>query len=347
MLRAMSARVALFSPVGLTAARGNAVTVARIARGLAERGVAARVWDVSAEPAARVRDEVRAFRPEVLHAFHARHAGPLAAALAGEVAAPLVVTLTGTDANHDLEDPAAGPVVRAVLRAAALVTVFDARVAAALPEVRPRVATVAQAVRFAAEAPFELASRWALPAERVLFVVPAGIRPVKDPALAARALDAVVARRGHVRLLYAGPILDAAEGHALQALLADRPWARHVGVVPHAAMPALLRLADVVVNCSVSEGGMANAVLEAQALGRAVLARDIAGNRALVQEGITGLLFGDAAGLAAQALRLVDDPPLRARLGAAGRARVERCFAPAREIEGYLAVYRRVAAVPA
>src|SRR5207248_5688593 len=121
----------------------------------------------------------------------------------------------------------------------------------------------------------------------------------------------------------------------------------HLGAVPHAQMKSLLTRADVVLNCSISEGGMANSVLEALALGRAVLAADIEGNRSLIEEGVTGLLFRDEDELEHQATRLVLDPVLRARLGSAGRELVERCYPPAREIEGYLEVYRGLAPVSA
>ena len=87
----------------------------------------------------------------------------------------------------------------------------------------------------------------------------------------------VAASDPRLRLLYVGPILDPGEGEALQRALAPRPWARHVGSVPQAQMASLLAQADVVLNCSVSEGGMANSVLEALALERAVLVSDIAG----------------------------------------------------------------------
>jgi len=83
------------------------------------------------------------------------------------------------------------------------------------------------------------------------------------------------------------------------------------------------------------------------ALGRAVLAADIEGNRSLIEEGVTGLLFRDEDELEHQATRLVLDPVLRARLGSAGRELVERCYPPAREIEGYLEVYRGLAPVSA
>jgi len=112
-------------------------------------------------------------------------------------------------------------------------------------------------------------------------------------------------------------------------------------------MPSLLARADVVLNCSISEGGMANSVLEAQALGRAVLAADIPGNRALVEHEVTGLVFASDAELQAAALRLARDAALRARLGAAGGARVAERYPPAREVDGYREVYRRLIPVRA
>jgi len=238
-----------------------------------------------------------------------------------------------------------------VLEGATAVTAFDAsigeRVAAVLPDVRARLVTVPQAVRFAATEPFDLDARWALPADRVLFVLPAGIRPVKAPLRPLVPFDRVVAADPRVRLLYVGPVLDPAEGEALGLALGRRPWARYVGPIAHGAMPSLLARADVVLNCSISEGGMANSVLEAMALGRAVLAADIAGNRALVEPEVTGLVFHTDAELEADALRLARDAALRARLGAAGRALVAERYPPEREIRGYLEVYRRLIPVRA
>ena len=68
----------------------------------AQRGLDVRVWDLSATPPATIEAEIEGYRPALLHAFHARRAGPLALDLASRLGVPLVVTLTGTDANHDL-----------------------------------------------------------------------------------------------------------------------------------------------------------------------------------------------------------------------------------------------------
>jgi len=127
-----------------------------------------------------------------------------------------------------------------------------------------------------------------------------------------------------VRLLYVGPVLEAAEGEALARALgaglgaaprSDRAWRDTLA----------LERADVVLNCSISEGGMANSVLEAMALGRAVLAADIPGNRALVEPEVTGVLFSTDAELEAGALssgarRVAARAARRGRTGAGERA---------------------------
>ena len=341
--------LAILTPFAFPSVRGNAVTVDRIVRGLRARGLSVRTWDLSVSDEEGVAAEVEDWGPALIHGFHAYRAGPLALRLARRLEVPLVVTLTGTDANHDLVDPGRAETVRRVLEGASAVVAFHEsileRVLEVVPDARPRITVVPQAARLDGGERFELSTRWALPSDRVLFLMPAGIRMVKVPRRPLRPLDGLVATLPHLRLLYAGPVIDPAEGEALRRALAGRPWARHVGAVPHVQMASLVSQADVVLNCSISEGGMANSVLEAMALGRSVLAADIPGNRALVEDGVTGLLFGDDPSLAEAAARLARDPALRARLGRQARAVVEQRYPPSREIDGYAALYRRHAGV--
>src|SRR2546428_1025541 len=179
------ARVAVLTPFAFPSVRGNAITTERIVAGLRERGEDVAVWDLSSVAEADVAADVEAWRPALVHAFHAYRSGPLALRLARRLEVPLVVTLTGTDANHELLDPQHAPVVRRVLEGAAAVTAFDAsigeHVAAVLPDLRARLVTVPQAVHFAAAEPFDLEPRWRLPAHRPLFLLPAGIPPGKAP----------------------------------------------------------------------------------------------------------------------------------------------------------------------
>jgi glycosyltransferase involved in cell wall biosynthesis len=344
MLAPMPARVAILTPYGPPAPRGNAVTVARIARALERSGVELSLWDLSTGDEASITAGIAAYTPALIHAFHAYRTGPLAMRLALQGRVPFVVTCTGTDANHDLEDPSRAEVVKKVLEEAGRVTVFHSsiadRILTVLPELREALTVVPQSVDLPMRETFDLAARWPLPPGRVLFVLPAGIRGVKNPALPLAPLGRLVKALPEIRLLYVGPVLNAVVGRELERELAGLSWARHIGAVPHAQMGSLLSQADVVVNSSISEGGMANSVLEALWLGRAVLASDIDGNRSVIDHGETGLLFRDEAELEQGAAALVRDPELRGRLGRAGRELVVRNYPPGQEVEGYKQVYR-------
>ncbi len=100
---------------------------------------------------------------------------------------------------------------------------------------------------------------------------------------------------------------------------------------------------DVSVLTSLKEG-CSNVVLESMAAGRPVVVTDVGGNRELVENGVTGYLVpaGDAAGIARHVLELLNDPDLRRRMGAAGRARVRSKFTVDRMVEDTVAFYLSV-----
>jgi glycosyltransferase involved in cell wall biosynthesis len=344
--REVLVRAALLTPFDFPSVRGNAITVNRVARGLRERGVELRVWDCSITSPSQLAAEVEAYRPQLIHAFHAYRVGLLALRLARSLEAPLLVTITGTDGNHDLFDAERAQTVRRVLEGASTVTVFHdsmrEKIVGALPDLAARMEVIPQSVRLEEGPPYLLAERVELPSDAVIFLFPAGIRMVKNPFFPLAPFDRLVGRFPMVRLLYAGPILDHAEGEQLLDALAGRPWVAYLGVVPHLQVRSLLEATHVVLNCSISEGGMANSVLEAMACARPVLASNIEGNRSLVEDGVSGFLFTGLEEFEAKAARLVEDPALRRRLGLAGQSRILALYPPEREIESYLVQYRRM-----
>lgn len=342
----MAARVALLSPFASPSVRGNAITVERVARGLRQREVEVRVWDLSTVPEGAVEHQIVQYGPALIHSFHALRTGPTALRLARRASVPLLVTTTGTDVNRDLAEPDTEAVVRRVLEGASAVSVFHesmaAAIMAAMPEIAARIVVVPQSVAFEPATGHWPVAAALQRAPGPIVLLPAGLRKVKQPTLPLEPLARLRPEHPGLELLYVGPLLDPAEGEAFGRALAAHPWARHLGAVPHNRMPALMELADVVLNCSQSEGGMANSVLEALSLGRAVLASNIPGNRSLVEDGVTGFLFDSPDELSAKADRLLKDPDLRARLGQAGRERVSARYGPDREIDGYLAAYTRL-----
>ncbi len=74
--------------------------------------------------------------------------------------------------------------------------------------------------------------------------------------------------------------------------------------------------------------GLPNVLMEAQAFAVPVLATDVSGIPELVTHGKTGWLVNerDPRGLAEAIRRLIDDPVLRLRLGAAGGRNVRAHF---------------------
>ena len=105
----------------------------------------------------------------------------------------------------------------------------------------------------------------------------------------------------------------------------------------------LLAACDVYVNASVSEG-VSLTILEAMAAALPVVATRVGGTPEVVLDGTTGLLVAprSAEALAAAITALAADPGLRARLAAAGRARVEVEFTIERMVEDYAREYSRL-----
>lgn len=338
--------VLLVVPPQLPPSAGNVVTAARLAQGLAAAGVAARVL-----PADALHEEPQPEPGTVVHALHAVAAGVPAARWARGV--PVVWTFTGTDLASEalapLQPAASGVAAFVVYHAEAL-----AQVRALLPGSAGRLRIIPPAVApallqpAALRRPAHLGAAGAIrPVARpheVVLLLPAGLRPVKDPDLAVAVLDHLRRAGVPARLWIAGPPRERGFAAEFLERIAAKPFVQHLGEVPPERMPALYLRADIVLNTSRAEG-MSNALLEAMALGRAVLATDIPGNRAAIQTGKTGVLAG-AAELPGAALGLAQAPHLRRRLGQNARRWVLAHCDPRREIQAHLSLYRALLAAP-
>jgi len=101
------------------------------------------------------------------------------------------------------------------------------------------------------------------------------------------------------------------------------PQVLHVGAVSPEALPRWLGACDVVALPTRAEGSP-NAIAEALACGRAVVASDLPAVRDLVDQDCARLVAADDVQALGSALRAVlEDPALRARMEAAARRRAE------------------------
>jgi glycosyltransferase involved in cell wall biosynthesis len=91
---------------------------------------------------------------------------------------------------------------------------------------------------------------------------------------------------------------------------------------------SFMKAFDIFVLPTITTEHCSNAIVEAMACAKPVIASRVGGNPDLVVDGGTGLLVeaGDSAGLANAIQRLAADPALRLRMGTAGRARIEDEF---------------------
>ncbi|MFO7320696.1 MAG: glycosyltransferase family 4 protein [Chloroflexota bacterium] len=105
----------------------------------------------------------------------------------------------------------------------------------------------------------------------------------------------------------------------------------------------VMAAADVLV-CSSQFESYGMAIVEAMACAKPVVATRRGGPSETVVHGETGFLVdpGDAEGLARHVITLLQNPDLRARIGAAGRARVEARFSAQAQARDFMAVADRV-----
>lgn len=338
-------KVAIITPSYFPSVRGNSITVQRIASWLFDQGLEVEVFSLERyrEGLAPLYPQLRALRPDLLHGFNASRSGGIVVEVAEELQVPSVITATGTDVNHDLFHPERRPFILDVLRKADAIVVFHEvikqKIVAEVPEVQGKIRVIKQTVR-CEEKRYDLRGKLEFREGDVVFLLPAGIRRVKNVTFCVKPLADLQRRHSQVRLVFVGPIIEEEEGRKLLTVLEDLPWAFYLGSVSHEELCAMLHEVDVVLNTSISEGGMANAILEAMSRGVPVLASDIEGNRSVIRDGIDGLLFASEEEFVQKAEALIVDKRLRRRLGKTAKERIKREFPPEEEIQEYLALYQ-------
>jgi len=275
---------------------GNWVSAERFRAGLEGLGHQVSIRDTPVKAEVEFRESLVAERPEIALLLHAYRSGrPWLEASTG-LHIPYVVMLTGTDVNLGLDDPQQASLIRTVLMQAAAVLHQNPLLASELTASHPQTASRLQYVPAGivlGKEPYPLRLKHNLPPERALFLCPAGLRPVKGLIEALELFDRADPSTLRLLVAFCGPILDETYARRFFDALAGREWARYLGVIPTGAMTAAMHDADVILNNSWSEG-LSNTLLEAAALGKPILARNIPGNAAVVTHGVNGLLYDDS-----------------------------------------------------
>lgn len=145
----------------------------------------------------------------------------------------------------------------------------------------------------------------------------------------------------HFGLVGGGTSLAEMKGLAVHLGIAD--YVTFTGRVPDEEMLAMLNTADVCVNPDVANAmndkSTMNKIMEYMALGKAIVQFDLAEGRVSAQGASLYAKRNDCADLAEKILELLDDPPRRQQMGAAGRRRVLDELSWDHEVPKLLAAY--------
>lgn len=296
-----------------------------------------------------LRRAIRSYRPDVLYAHGNGPARAAVLATRGVAGRPYLVTI---EHNHYSTYPWRLRPVRDLANRL-LLPLADHVVGVApeivedledlFPGVRGKTSTIpppftrwSRAVELAQA---DVAHPWFREGELPVVVSVANIHPRKDPETLVRAMVRVNEHSPTAtRLALIGQPSDPQLASRLIDIAREGGIGEHVALLGFQANPLAYVARSSIFALTSRNEGMPIALLESMALGIPIVSTDCpSGPRYLLEDGKYGELapVGDAEGVAAAILRLLNDPEHARRLGQQGTARVER-FTPERITEDYL-----------
>ena len=154
---------------------------------------------------------------------------------------------------------------------------------------------------------------------------------------------ALVNKQNPATLLIIGEVRQGEDQKTLDEFRLSHPDSRIIvtGYVAHHELPAYYSLINVFVHPSLRDG-MPNAVLEAMACEKTVVATPVGGVKDIIQDGVNGMLVNvnDAEGLAEKIAEALSQPEKREQLGRSAREAILCQYTPENELQANLKVYQ-------
>ncbi|RDD41084.1 Glycosyltransferase 1 domain-containing protein 1 [Trichoplax sp. H2] len=167
-----------------------------------------------------------------------------------------------------------------------------------------------------------------------IFLLVAGIRPIKDPLFLADAVSEWHRKDPSIYLVIIGPEIDTEFSYKMKENLLRYTGVYYVDSIPQPKLHMALRQCTALVNSSINEG-MCGVILEAMNLGTPVIARRNAGNCEIVDHLKTGLLFNTPEEFIGLAKYLLSSHQLRDALVRHAVNYVEAEHSLSKEMETY------------
>ena len=286
---------------------------------------------------------------DVLHAYFLTQAGFIAAQAGHYLGLPSVVSARGNDVERAVFDPGRAAHVLFALQRASAVTANAAELARKAQALVPglEVSVIPNGIDADHFRPVErsgqLAERLGISAASLIGFA-GELREKKGLGPLLSAFSEIGESRPAV-LLIVGAIRPGEDQGAVDSFLAAHPAVRIVvtGSIPQKDLPAYYALMDVFVMPSLRDG-LPNALLEAMACGRPVVATRVGGMPDAVTDSRDGRLVPprDPSALTQAVGALLANPDLARQYGRSARETIVTRFTPRSELEANLAVYRRL-----
>jgi glycosyltransferase involved in cell wall biosynthesis len=282
--------------------------------------------------ARRVADAIRESRCHIVHG-HLSYSSTLVPVAARLAKRPSVCTLYGLPQHGNGREALKERLcVAAAGRSSALIFVSEAALQqfAARYRRRPswRVLRNGLDVKTWSPGPGRLPHNLRIPDRAPVVSIIGALRATKGHALAIAAWHSVLSRVPEARLLIVG---DGPERATLRRQV-QRAGLQHRVVFAgriddERKRVDIARASDIALLPSYGEA-LPMALIEASACARPVIATNVGGVREVVCDGVSGKLIppGEITAIADAVIELLQDPPLRARMGQAGRPLVQRRF---------------------
>ena len=324
--------------------RGNKLTSERLQVGLSRRG-----WNIelisleSADWQDILDKNLRKERYSLIHGLNITHFTRVLSAFPDITHLPLLLTTTGTDVNYDLvlnREPEIAKTLNAVDYIVIFTDYFRIVFKELYPEDYDKLVTIPQGVSLEkGDEPNR--SQLGLNEDDFVFLLPSGIRPVKNLELAIDALEKLQPEFPQLRLLILGTIINQEYSKRILKRINTLPWVIYPGEFPHRQMYSLLSVGDVVLNTSLAEG-QPQAALEAMSLGKPCLLTAVPGNINIIENGVEGYYVHNLNDLVVAARKLMVNRELRRQMGENARRLVEEKYSVEKELETYERLYRQL-----
>jgi glycosyltransferase involved in cell wall biosynthesis/O-antigen ligase len=187
-----------------------------------------------------------------------------------------------------------------------------------------------------------LKTKWGLPDPLPpVIMLPARLTRLKGHALFFASLSRII-RLPWIAVCVGDTRENPAAAQRLTRQLAEQNLKERVKLVGHCSdMPAALMLADIVVSASIEPEACSRVMLEAQAMGKMVVASAHGGTLETIRDSYTGFLVtpGHSRHLAQALAKAIGDPQLRSRYGQNGRYWVRERFTVKKMCRKTVALY--------